>query len=69
MSQFPSDTECVRYVATVSDEDLLNRTQQCMKCIAEAKELQAQEANKFASELLEEVSNQKVNQTLNKMYE
>ena len=60
VSQFPSDSECMRYIATVSDKDLLKRTHQCMECVVQAKDLQAQEANKFASELLEELDNEKV---------
>ena len=50
----------MRYIATVSDKELLKRTHQCLECIVHAKELQAQEANKFASELLEELDNEKV---------
>lgn len=53
----------MRYIATISDRDLLKRCRMCMECIATAKDKQAQEANKYASELLEELDMEKV--TLN----
>nr|XP_018668743.1 ankyrin repeat domain-containing protein 17 isoform X3 [Ciona intestinalis] len=59
VSQFPSDAECMRYIATISDRELLKRSHQCMECIVQAKDRQAQEANKFASELLEELDMEK----------
>ncbi|XP_076823769.1 ankyrin repeat domain-containing protein 17-like isoform X2 [Clavelina lepadiformis] len=59
VSQFPSDAECMRYIATISDRELLKRCHQCMECIVQAKDRQAQEANKFASELLEELDMEK----------
>jgi len=60
VSQFPSDAECMRYIATITDRDLLKRCHQCMECIAKAKDRQAQEANKCASELLEALDFEKV---------
>uniref|UniRef100_H2YLD4 Uncharacterized protein n=1 Tax=Ciona savignyi TaxID=51511 RepID=H2YLD4_CIOSA len=59
VSQFPSDAECMRYIATISDKELLKRSHQCMECIVQAKDRQAQEANKYASELLEELDMEK----------
>ncbi|XP_039262547.2 ankyrin repeat domain-containing protein 17-like [Styela clava] len=59
VSQFPSDTECMRYIATVSDAELEKRCHTCMDCIVSAKERQAQEANKYASELLDEIDKEK----------
>ena len=59
-SHFPSDTECVRYMSTVTDRDLLKRCHMCVECIAAAKERQVQEANKYASALLEEIDQEKV---------
>ena len=55
VAQFPSDTECQRFIAAVTDADLLKRCQQCMEAIMSAKERQAAEANKNAAVLLEEL--------------
>jgi len=55
VAQFPSDTECQRFIAGVTDADLLKRCQQCMEAIMSAKERQAAEANKNAAVLLEEL--------------
>ena len=55
VAQFPSDTECQRFIAAVTDNDLLKRCQQCMEAIMSAKERQAAEANKNAAVLLEEL--------------
>ena len=55
VAQFPSDTECQRFIAAVTDVDLLKRCQQCMEATMSAKERQAAEANKNAAVLLEEL--------------
>eukprot|EP00094_Tigriopus_californicus_P009181 TCALIF_08851-PA protein Name:"Similar to Ankrd17 Ankyrin repeat domain-containing protein 17 (Mus musculus)" AED:0.38 eAED:0.38 QI:0/0.53/0.37/0.75/1/1/16/0/2553 len=57
VNQFPSDQELTRYIATisVSDKDLLKKTEQCKEIIRVAKERQAAEAAKNASILLEEL--------------
>ena len=55
VAQFPSDTECQRFIAAVTDADLLKRCQLCMEAIMSAKERQAAEANKNAAVLLEEL--------------
>merc|ERR1711981_620719 len=59
VTQFPSDTELTRFIATISDKDLLKKTHQCLEIIRVAKERQASEANKAASILLEELEQEK----------
>ena len=59
VSQFPSDTELTRYIATISDKDLLKKCHTCMEIIRVAKERQAAEAAKNASNLLEELDREK----------
>merc|ERR1712127_348782 len=59
VSQFPSDTEPTRYIATISDKDLLKKCHTCMEIIRVAKERQAAEAAKNASNLLEELDREK----------
>ncbi|CAM1298596.1 ANKRD17 (predicted), partial [Pycnogonum litorale] len=59
VSQFPSDTECTRYIATINDKELLKKCHQCMETIRMAKERQEAEANKNASILLEELDMEK----------
>merc|ERR1712061_612124 len=59
VSQFPSDTELTRYIATVSDKDLLKKCHTCMEIIRVAKERQAAEAARNASSLLEELDREK----------
>merc|ERR1712111_311279 len=59
VTQFPSDTELTRFIATISDKDLLKKTHQCLEIIRIAKERQASEANKAASILLEELEQEK----------
>ena len=44
----------MRFIATVTDKELLKKCHQCMELIVCAKERQAAEANKNASILLEE---------------
>merc|ERR1711862_661514 len=41
VTQFPSDTELTRFIATISDKDLLKKTHQCLEIIRVAKERQA----------------------------
>merc|ERR1711992_272726 len=59
VSQFPSDTELTRYIATISDKDLLKKCHTCMEIIRVAKERQAAEAARNASNLLEELDREK----------
>merc|ERR1712025_310432 len=59
VTQFPSDQECMRYIATINDKDLLKKCHTCMEIIRIAKERQASEANKAASILLEELEQEK----------
>ena len=59
VTQFPSDQEMTRYIATVSDKELLEKCQECVKIIRAAKETQAAKANKNASILLEELDMEK----------
>jgi ankyrin repeat domain-containing protein 17 len=55
VTQFPSDQELSRFLATVTDKDLLKKCTQCLEIIAAAKEKQAAEANKNANILLEQL--------------
>ena len=57
VAQFPSDTELTRFIATIgpADKDLLKKCHQCMDIIRVAKDRQAAEAAKNASNLLEEL--------------
>ncbi|XP_041363273.1 ankyrin repeat and KH domain-containing protein 1-like [Gigantopelta aegis] len=59
VSQFPSDTELQRYIATVNDKELQKKCQQCMETIVTAKDRQAAEANKNATILLEEIDKER----------
>ncbi|XP_029439484.1 ankyrin repeat and KH domain-containing protein 1-like isoform X2 [Rhinatrema bivittatum] len=59
VNQFPSDIECMRYIATITDKDLLKKCHQCMETIVKAKDQQAAEANKNASILLKELDMEK----------
>ncbi|XP_069508766.1 ankyrin repeat and KH domain-containing protein 1 isoform X2 [Ambystoma mexicanum] len=59
VNQFPSDIECMRYIATITDKDALKRCHQCMETIVKAKDQQAAEANKNASILLKELDMEK----------
>ena len=59
VTQFPSDQEMIRYISTVSDKELLEKCQECVKVIRAAKETQAAKANKNASILLEELDMEK----------
>uniref|UniRef100_A0A672ZZ36 Ankyrin repeat and KH domain containing 1 n=1 Tax=Sphaeramia orbicularis TaxID=375764 RepID=A0A672ZZ36_9TELE len=71
VNQFPSDIECMRYIATIADKELLKKCHQCMETIVKAKDQQAAEANKNASILLKELDLEKVmsgQSCLNKLY-
>merc|ERR1712025_448470 len=59
VTQFPSDTELTRFIATINDKDLLKKTHQCLDIIRVAKDRQASEANKAANLLLEELEQEK----------
>lgn len=59
VTQFPSDQEMTRYIATVSDKELADKCKECVKTIRAAKEAQAVKANKNASILLEELDMEK----------
>ncbi|XP_012691221.2 ankyrin repeat and KH domain-containing protein 1 isoform X2 [Clupea harengus] len=59
VNQFPSDIECMRYIATIADKELLKKCHQCMETIVKAKDHQAAEANKNACILLKELDLEK----------
>ncbi|NWI68607.1 ANR17 protein, partial [Todus mexicanus] len=59
VNQFPSDSECMRYIATITDKEMLKKCHLCMESIVQAKDRQAAEANKNASILLEELDLEK----------
>ena len=54
VQQFPSDQELQRYIATLSEKDM-RKCNACFDRIREAKDKQALEANKNASNLLKEL--------------
>ncbi|KAL7976978.1 hypothetical protein Chor_008927 [Crotalus horridus] len=60
VNQFPSDSECMRYIATVTDKEMLKKCHLCIESIVQAKDRQAAEANKNASILLEELDLEKL---------
>lgn len=66
VTQFPSDQEMTRYIATVSDKDLSEKCKECVKTIRAAKEAQAVKANKNASILLEELDMEKTREETRK---
>uniref|UniRef100_A0A1I8EV11 ANK_REP_REGION domain-containing protein n=1 Tax=Wuchereria bancrofti TaxID=6293 RepID=A0A1I8EV11_WUCBA len=53
VQQFPSDTDCYRFIATINEKELLTRCHLCMDIIVAAKDRQAAEANRAAESLLE----------------
>ncbi|XP_026731769.1 ankyrin repeat domain-containing protein 17 isoform X4 [Trichoplusia ni] len=55
VTQFPSDQEMTRYICTISDKELLEKCQECVRVIRAAKETQAARANQNATSLLEEL--------------
>ncbi|XP_018026394.1 ankyrin repeat domain-containing protein 17 isoform X3 [Hyalella azteca] len=55
VTQFPSDQELQRYIATLTDADMIKKCQACLEHIRAAKDKQALEANKNASNLLKEL--------------
>ncbi|KAF5307348.1 hypothetical protein FQR65_LT07065 [Abscondita terminalis] len=59
VTQYPSDQEMIRYISTVSDKELLEKCQECVKIIRAAKETQAKKANENASILLEELDKER----------
>ncbi|CAD5123429.1 DgyrCDS11779 [Dimorphilus gyrociliatus] len=64
VQQFPLDQECERFIATQNpatpqEEEKLKKCRQCMEIIIAAKERQAQEANKNAVMLLEQLDLEK----------
>ncbi|KAG8232601.1 hypothetical protein J437_LFUL010722 [Ladona fulva] len=59
VTQYPSDQEMTRYIATISDKELLEKAQECVKVIRAAKDQQAAKANKNASSLLAELDKEK----------
>jgi ankyrin repeat domain-containing protein 17 len=60
VKQFPSDTDCMKYIASLNEKELVKKCQQCMEIIINAKEKQAQEANKIANSLLKEIDAEKI---------
>lgn len=59
VTQFPSDQEMMRFIATSSDKELLDKCDDCVKIIRAAKETQAAKANENASNLLEELESER----------
>uniref|UniRef100_A0A0K2TWX8 Multiple ankyrin repeats single KH domain [Nasonia vitripennis] n=1 Tax=Lepeophtheirus salmonis TaxID=72036 RepID=A0A0K2TWX8_LEPSM len=55
VSQFPSDLELTRFITTINDRDLMRKCRQCWDIIRVAKDRQAAEAAKNATNLLEEL--------------
>ncbi|KAL0275144.1 UNVERIFIED_CONTAM: hypothetical protein PYX00_003100 [Menopon gallinae] len=59
VSQFPSDQEMTRFIATLNDKELLEKCHECVRIIRAAKDLQSAKAFKNASILLEELDMEK----------
>lgn len=59
VKQFPNDAECMRYISTITDKELLKKCNKCKEIIISAKEKQAQEANRAANNLLKELDLEK----------
>ncbi|XP_059173721.1 ankyrin repeat domain-containing protein 17-like isoform X2 [Physella acuta] len=59
VTQFPSENEIKRYIATITDKELQKKCNQCAEIIVSAKDRQAAEANKNADSLLEEIKQEK----------
>lgn len=55
VTQFPSEQEMMRYISTVSDNELNEKCKECARTIRAAKEAQDIKAYKNASSLLEEL--------------
>ncbi|VDM96170.1 unnamed protein product [Thelazia callipaeda] len=53
VQQFPSDSDCYRFISTINDKELLGKCHLCMDIIVAAKDRQAAEANRAAESLLE----------------
>ncbi|XP_050430101.1 ankyrin repeat domain-containing protein 17 isoform X3 [Adelges cooleyi] len=66
VSQFPSDQEMTRFIATLSDKESIDKCQECMVAIRISKDQQAARANKNASILLEELDMEKTKEELKK---
>uniref|UniRef100_A0A914I8G2 K Homology domain-containing protein n=1 Tax=Globodera rostochiensis TaxID=31243 RepID=A0A914I8G2_GLORO len=52
VTQFPSDSDCQRFISTLTDQELIEKCRQSVLYISEAKEKQAEQANKAAQSLL-----------------
>ncbi|VVD06099.1 unnamed protein product, partial [Leptidea sinapis] len=59
VTQFPSDQEMTRYICTISDKEVLEKCQECVRVIRAAKETQAARANQNATILLEELESER----------
>lgn len=59
VTQFPSDQEMTRFISTISDRDISDKCNECVKIIRVAKETQARKAYMNASILLRELDMEK----------
>ena len=59
VSQFPSDQELQRYITTLNDKDIKKKCSACLELIRAAKDKQALEAYKNATNLLKELEMEK----------
>lgn len=66
VNQFPSDAECLRFIATISDKELHKKCSTSFEIIVVAKDRQAAEANKNANSLLEELETEKTREETRK---
>jgi len=64
VTQFPSDEEISRIVATTVDKDLLPKCQLCKEIICAGKDRQAAEANRKAAHLIKELEMEKKREDL-----
>ncbi|KAI6181053.1 KH domain-containing protein [Aphelenchoides besseyi] len=56
VNQFPNDLECHRYYNNLTDHDLANKVNLCLNVIVDAKAKQAEQANRAAESLLEQLA-------------
>eukprot|EP00118_Oscarella_pearsei_P003104 m.12968 g.12968 ORF g.12968 m.12968 type:complete len:2147 (+) comp24414_c0_seq2:49-6489(+) len=56
VSQFPNDSDLSRFISTMSDTEILKKSDQCRDIIVSARDRQAAEANRHANSLLRELA-------------
>uniref|UniRef100_A0A1I7RHD0 ANK_REP_REGION domain-containing protein n=1 Tax=Bursaphelenchus xylophilus TaxID=6326 RepID=A0A1I7RHD0_BURXY len=59
VTQFPNDSECLRFYKSCGDEEAASKIKKCFCSIVTAKEKQAEQANKAADDLLQLLEEEK----------